>query len=246
MLDVHPPHESAHSWKDFFIHIATICIGLLIAIGLEQTVEALHHRHQLRELNEALQQDNEKALRDDEEVERSYATRVARLNARIDDVSLALRTNGHAHVIPASPDYIRSLPVDPAWKAATTSGLVNIMSQRDVKAFSEVDSLIQSMTADLDERSAKSRRIAFEQRFCSSSSDAKLDFTSATRADLLEDLTLLSEELQRAKVIYSFTRYLRGCLEQVICGERDLDRIDDAENAVADGPALAPATKPAH
>jgi len=24
MLDVHPPHEAAHSWKDFFIHIATI------------------------------------------------------------------------------------------------------------------------------------------------------------------------------------------------------------------------------
>ena len=24
MLDVHPPHEAAHTWKDFFIHIATI------------------------------------------------------------------------------------------------------------------------------------------------------------------------------------------------------------------------------
>jgi len=23
MLDVHPPHEAAHTWKDFFIHIAT-------------------------------------------------------------------------------------------------------------------------------------------------------------------------------------------------------------------------------
>ena len=45
MLDVHPPHEAAHSWRDFFIHIATIVIGLLIAIGLEQTVEYFHHRH---------------------------------------------------------------------------------------------------------------------------------------------------------------------------------------------------------
>jgi hypothetical protein len=32
MLDIHPPHEAAHSWRDFFIHIATICVGLLIAI----------------------------------------------------------------------------------------------------------------------------------------------------------------------------------------------------------------------
>ena len=38
MLDVHAPHETVHSWKDFFIHIATIVIGLLIAVGLEQTV----------------------------------------------------------------------------------------------------------------------------------------------------------------------------------------------------------------
>jgi hypothetical protein len=27
------------TWKDFFIHIAAIAVGLLIAIGLEQTVE---------------------------------------------------------------------------------------------------------------------------------------------------------------------------------------------------------------
>lgn len=48
MLDVHAPHEVVHTWKAFFIHIATIAIGLLIAIGLEQTVEFFHHRHQLR------------------------------------------------------------------------------------------------------------------------------------------------------------------------------------------------------
>ncbi len=46
MLDVHPPHHPVHTWRDFLIHIATICVGLLIAIGLEQTVEALHRRHE--------------------------------------------------------------------------------------------------------------------------------------------------------------------------------------------------------
>lgn len=39
MLDVHPAHHAASTWRDFFIHIVTIVIGLLIAIGLEQTVE---------------------------------------------------------------------------------------------------------------------------------------------------------------------------------------------------------------
>jgi len=49
MLDVHAPHESLHTWKSFFIHIAIITIGLLIAICLEKAVEFVHHRHQARE-----------------------------------------------------------------------------------------------------------------------------------------------------------------------------------------------------
>jgi hypothetical protein len=57
MLDVHPPHTPTHTWRDFLIHIATIVIGLLIAIGLEQTVESLHHHHQRHELEVALQRD---------------------------------------------------------------------------------------------------------------------------------------------------------------------------------------------
>jgi len=54
MLDVHPPHESIHTWKGFFIHIATIVIGLLIAVALEQTVEYFHHRHLGREAREQI------------------------------------------------------------------------------------------------------------------------------------------------------------------------------------------------
>jgi hypothetical protein len=49
MLDVHPAHHAAQTWRDFFIHIATIVLGLIIAVGLEQTVEYIHHRHQARD-----------------------------------------------------------------------------------------------------------------------------------------------------------------------------------------------------
>jgi hypothetical protein len=45
MLDVPAPHQSVHTWKDFFVHIATISVGLIIAIS-EQTVEYVHHLHQ--------------------------------------------------------------------------------------------------------------------------------------------------------------------------------------------------------
>jgi hypothetical protein len=55
MLDADPPRETVHTWKDFFIHIATIVIGLLIAVGLEQTVELFHHRYQVADTRKALQ-----------------------------------------------------------------------------------------------------------------------------------------------------------------------------------------------
>ncbi len=54
MLDIHVPEHSTRTWRDFFIHIATIVIGLLIAIGLEQAVEYVHHRHQLYEARAAI------------------------------------------------------------------------------------------------------------------------------------------------------------------------------------------------
>ena len=49
MIDVHAPHSAAHGWRDFLTHIATITIGLFIALTLEAGVEALHHRHLVRE-----------------------------------------------------------------------------------------------------------------------------------------------------------------------------------------------------
>ena len=58
MLEVHAPHASVHTWKDFLIHIVTIVIGLLIAVALEQTVEFFHHRHEVAETRAALPHTN--------------------------------------------------------------------------------------------------------------------------------------------------------------------------------------------
>lgn len=54
MIEVHAPHESVHSWKDAFIHIAIIVVGLLIAVGLDEAAEHFHHMRQVAETREAL------------------------------------------------------------------------------------------------------------------------------------------------------------------------------------------------
>ena len=54
MLDVHAPHQAVRSWMDFLVHIIAITIGLLIAIGLEQAVEYVHHRHQREQIEQQM------------------------------------------------------------------------------------------------------------------------------------------------------------------------------------------------
>jgi len=48
-MDVHAPSEPIHTWKDFFLHLITITIGLLIALSLEAGVEWMHHRHEVKD-----------------------------------------------------------------------------------------------------------------------------------------------------------------------------------------------------
>jgi hypothetical protein len=54
MLDVHAPHEPVYGWRDFFIHLATITIGLGIALSLEGCVEWKHHRNLVHEAEAGL------------------------------------------------------------------------------------------------------------------------------------------------------------------------------------------------
>src|SRR6201995_2335043 len=65
--DIHPPEEAAHSWRDILIHLATITIGLFIALSLEGCVEWQHHRHLVHEARENIRSemiDNQKELHD--------------------------------------------------------------------------------------------------------------------------------------------------------------------------------------
>jgi hypothetical protein len=65
LLDVHPIHAPVRAWRDFFIHIATIVVGLCIAVGIQQTVEFFHDRYQRAEMRQALRierEDNYKTL----------------------------------------------------------------------------------------------------------------------------------------------------------------------------------------
>jgi len=59
MLDVHPVHGAVTGWRDFFVHIVIIAIGLCLAISLEETVKFIHNRFEIAETRRALRQERE-------------------------------------------------------------------------------------------------------------------------------------------------------------------------------------------
>jgi hypothetical protein len=126
MLDVHPPHEAAHTWKDFFIHVATICVGLLIAVGLEQAVEYLHHRHQIGVARERIREEarvNQRILLEDEHG-------IDRIEANLDRALILVRSSrGAKSASTEAPDFTFDLQgfYDEAYSSARESGVLNLM-----------------------------------------------------------------------------------------------------------------------
>lgn len=120
--------------RDFFIHLGTIVLGILIAIGLEQTVELIHHRRQLAEARQQLA-----AERDlNREILQKNLRSVATMQAQLDrDVSIL---NQHL----ASPSTPLSAPLDyswflyrtpdGAWQAVRASGSLSLMSPAELRS----------------------------------------------------------------------------------------------------------------
>jgi hypothetical protein len=133
MLDVHAPHESTHSWKDFLIHVATICVGLLIAIGLEQTVEYFHRRHLLHTAENNLHielHDNRANLDIDR---RRLDVSMQQIQGEISQLT-ALKEHKTA------PDRFRiqwnwDAMQAAAWDTARDTGALSLMSYDDARAY---------------------------------------------------------------------------------------------------------------
>ena len=48
-MEIHPLEGGIHSLKQFLLHLLTITVGILIALGLETSVQWAHHRALVRE-----------------------------------------------------------------------------------------------------------------------------------------------------------------------------------------------------
>ena len=232
MLDVHAPHQSVHTWRDFFIHIITIVIGLLIAIGLEQTVERIHHSHERSELRETLHRESDQILKDARETAAALNYHQDWLGRRGDQVKAAVWQHQPLAQPPAYAMRLFDYPDDPLWRSAKISGLVERLSSDELNAYSEVELLSNKVDIFYDAwRAAESKRLQLEKIFPHSTDNP--DFTKASAEDLRIYLSLLVAEAEATRTLREWDHNLIGAEETILSGNLRLEDIFAAEKAAA-------------
>jgi len=136
-MDVHPPHQSIHTWRDFFIHLVTITIGLFIALSLEAMVESLHHSRLVHTARMSIRhemEENRKVLAADLTEVQQDETRIG------NDIKLlaALRSGSKPDHISLQYHMDWSSLSDAAWHTAQSTGALNYMDYQSAQAWSDV------------------------------------------------------------------------------------------------------------
>jgi hypothetical protein len=140
-LDVHAPHHPIGGWKDFLIHLVTITVGLLIAVGIEGCVE-LHREHKLvgeaREtMREEIQHNNDTMKDTIVTVKKERATmeKNIQLLTKIQENPADKALQKDASI---TADYSMVGLRDTAWKTAQTTGALGFMPYTEAQRYSDV------------------------------------------------------------------------------------------------------------
>lgn len=166
MLDVHPVHGSVSGWRDFLLHILIVAIGLLLALGLGQTVEFLHHRYQVLETRRALQQERADNRHTFAQQTRAWRWWVAELkNDLIVFQYLQQHPGTPREKLPGVPVWhVRALVFSKAvWDAAHQSGVIALMPRDEIEDSSSLyDFLDREWTQAYDASLATVEAQAYE------------------------------------------------------------------------------------
>ena len=235
MLDVHPPHEATHSWKDFFIHIATIVVGLIIAVGLEQTVEAWRHHREAAELRDQLHGESEQILSDARRVDVGLGVQQDWLARRTDAVKSNLWDKQPlAPEEPLHTPYFAS-PDIPIWRSAKSAGETVLLHKGEINAFAEIEYLqVRVETLGIQQNAKHQELRSFVRQFPVLANGAP-DFSRATPADLRTYLTLLTVTTDATQAYRLWIRNIIGAETAVLDGKTRLEDLYSAERAAHAG-----------
>jgi hypothetical protein len=127
MIDIHPPHHAA-------------ILGILIAIGLEQAAEVVHHHQQRHQLEEDIRDEAQRNIGTIQANENTFAAYLAWYDEILKTAREAKPVAGFvAFVVPPRvnpPSALR--PMDNVWPAAKASGAVAVLPRDEIEIFGRV------------------------------------------------------------------------------------------------------------
>lgn len=136
-MDVHPSHQAPRTWRDFFLQLLMITIGLFIALSLQAAVESLHHRHLVRDARINLRSEIQSNLKRYAENAQNLEKNRSRLAHDIDQLR-DLRSGKpiEKHALAWGWDW--NGYIDASWKTARDTGAISYMSADLINAYTEV------------------------------------------------------------------------------------------------------------
>jgi len=136
MLDVHAPQHTPNGVRDFLIHLLTITAGLLIALGLEASVEAMHHRHQRIEAEAVIRDEIKSNAEKIDQDTPGFKEEMAGMNRVLQ--ALESMSQGKPGTLDEKDFVFHQAPMqDAAWRTAASTGVLSYMDYAKVERFSE-------------------------------------------------------------------------------------------------------------
>lgn len=135
MLDVHMPEKPIHGVREFFLHLFTITIGLLIALGLENVAEWRHHVHLRNEADANIVseiRDNQHELADVLRATSGEAANLQKVLVMLD----AKQHNQSSNLSHLSLGMELGTMRDASWQTANSTGALSYMEYSHVKGYS--------------------------------------------------------------------------------------------------------------
>jgi hypothetical protein len=242
MFEVHAPHEALHTWKGFFIHIATIVIGLFIAVGLEQTVEFFHHRH----LREQLESQMREVFAGDVQSDANSLKTLVELRAYLSQLRSAIkgRLDGKEEPPPppANDARMASFTIFPTlapYDAAKENGTVAYLPTGRIRIYNRIAFQRELMTT-VRERwfDGLAALAAFNERYADSTGDLEIggvstapDLTKLSHAELVEYLSVIAALIKKTDLIVDRYQFFDLECQAILDGARDEDALLKAISA---------------
>jgi len=134
-MDPHVPHGPISSVKDFLIHIGIVTIGILIALGLEQIVEAYNHARHATEAVDGFRRELADNRAQVEEVLKAMPEMRTQIRAEIAKLEAPPSANADTKI--HYPGINLDLTSNASWEAAVATQALADLPYTDVHRYAE-------------------------------------------------------------------------------------------------------------